>query len=76
MLKRGTRVLVVYSEDDGGRDEFEHHFGANYQAFIGQPGAKLVILPDADHDLTSADARHRVMSEISAMCQAKNAETP
>ena len=70
MCQRGTHVLVLYSEEDGGRDEFARYLGANGQAFTDQPRTKLVILPGTDHDLTPQEARDQLTAEIALMCRA------
>lgn len=68
LASRGTQSVVIYSEEDGGRDEFARYFGANSQGFTRLPGTRLVIIPDADHDLTPLAARETLLSEILAAC--------
>jgi pimeloyl-ACP methyl ester carboxylesterase len=75
LTARGTRTVVLYSEDDGGRDEFARYFGANSEHFINSPEQRFVIIPDTDHDLTPLPARERLFDEIltACMCMSKRA---
>lgn len=66
LSRRGTRVLVVYSEGDGGFDEFATHCGPGGREALRLPGLSLAILPDADHNLTSPDARRRFGAALAA----------
>ncbi|WP_406856371.1 alpha/beta fold hydrolase [Alsobacter sp. KACC 23698] len=54
---RGARVLLVYSEDDGGRDELARHMGPNGRDAARLPGLSLRIIAGADHNLTTRRAR-------------------
>ncbi|MBL8587253.1 MAG: hypothetical protein JNK46_01860, partial [Methylobacteriaceae bacterium] len=62
---RGARVMLVYSEEDGGLDELAAHLGEGGRAFLRLPHTRLEILADADHNLTSQAARDR-MGELLA----------
>jgi alpha-beta hydrolase superfamily lysophospholipase len=66
---RGTCMTLIYSEDDGGRDEFAVYFGADSQRFRRMQGACLTIFQDADHDLTRAESRAQLLDEIRDMCR-------
>ena len=59
---RGARVLLVYSEDDGGRDELARHMGPDGRDAARLPGLSLRILPGADHNLTTRRAREAFAS--------------
>lgn len=69
LAARGTKTVVIYGEDDGGRDEFARYFGSTSRQFSDLPGARLVIIPDTDHDLTPLAARQQLFAEILASCQ-------
>ena len=69
IARRGTRIVLIFSEEDGGRDEFARYFGKAGGRFSMLPNTRLVILPDADHDLTPLAARHRLFEEILSCCQ-------
>jgi len=68
MAGRGTKTTIIYSEEDGGRDEFARYFGADSHGFTRLAGARLVILPETDHDLTPPPAREQLLAEIMARC--------
>lgn len=68
MSDRGTQVCVLYSEDDGGRDEFASYFGANGQGFARLAGARLQWVPQADHEFTSAHAQATLLKELRRLC--------
>lgn len=68
IAQRGTKIVLIFSEEDGGRDEFARHFGETGRRFNMLPNTRLVILPDADHDLTPLAARHRLFEEILSCC--------
>ena len=68
MAARGTKIVVIYGEEDGGRDEFARYFGANGKGFLRLKGARLLLLPETDHNLTSEHARNSLFAEIIALC--------
>ncbi|GAC1332851.1 MAG: alpha/beta hydrolase [Beijerinckiaceae bacterium] len=53
---RGTDTLLVYSDTDPGRDELARHFGPS-GCRLSVPRARIAIIEDADHDITSEEAR-------------------
>ncbi|MBL8572894.1 MAG: alpha/beta fold hydrolase [Hyphomicrobiaceae bacterium] len=69
LSRRGLRQLVVYSQEDGGRDDFAAHVGRDGRGFARLPATRLVILPDTDHDLTPPAARARLADEVIALCR-------
>ena len=68
MAKRGTNVTVLYSEDDGGRDEFASHVGLDGKRFLALAGTRLQVVPGADHVLTTPASRDNLMDEIRLLC--------
>ena len=72
LAQRGSRVLVVYGEEDGGRDEFAKYYGPRSDSFVRTPGHKLVILPDTDHDLTQKAARDKLLEEVLELCRSSS----
>lgn len=54
---RGTRVLVVYSDNDGGLDEFSLHCGRGGRRVLRLPGVSLALLPGAGHNVSAQSAR-------------------
>lgn len=69
LARRGARQLVIYSAEDGGRDDFARHTGRDNAGFTRLPGTRLVILPDCDHNLTPAVARAVLAVETLTLCR-------
>lgn len=74
LAARGTRTVVVYSEEDGGRDELARYFDGVNHRLIDLPGTRLVIVPDTDHDLTPVPAREQLFAEILVSCPPQTAQ--
>lgn len=55
--RRGTRTLFVFGTDDGGRDEFATHVGAEAKLSTRCPGAGVALIERTDHNLGPRDAR-------------------
>lgn len=68
LSQRGTGVSVLYSEDDAGRDEFALYFGPASTGFTQLAGARLTLIPNADHELTSAESRRVMYDEVLLAC--------
>lgn len=64
LRRRGARVLFVFGTDDGGRDEFAEHVGAEADLPRLVPGASLVLIERSDHNLGPRDARERLRAAI------------
>jgi hypothetical protein len=60
LARRGTRVLFVFGSDDGGRDEFAAHVGAEDRLPRLAPGARVELIERTDHNLGPRDARLRL----------------
>lgn len=56
---RGTRTLLVYSEDDPGRTELERYMGPGGCRATALPGVGMELIAEADHALTPPAARAR-----------------
>jgi alpha-beta hydrolase superfamily lysophospholipase len=69
LAQRGTHTLVLYSQDDGGRDDFARCVGADTTAFTRLAHTRQVLLPDADHDLTADWAQARLRQEVLDLCR-------
>jgi pimeloyl-ACP methyl ester carboxylesterase len=52
----GTDVLLVYSDTDPGRDELARHFGPSGRR-LQMSGIRVATIENADHDITSEEAR-------------------
>jgi pimeloyl-ACP methyl ester carboxylesterase len=66
LAARGVRVLFVFGEDDGGRDEFAAHVGK--EASIGgiAPTASVEIHTRADHNFSQRDPRRKLHARLVA----------
>lgn len=60
LARRGTRVLFVFGTDDGGRDEFATHVGAEERLPRLAPGARVELIERTDHNLGPRDARRHL----------------
>lgn len=67
LAQRGCRIAVVYSEEDGGRDEFARYFGSDKQRFGALAHTSLRVLPGADHDLSASHARDQVIDVVKSL---------
>jgi hypothetical protein len=56
LSNRGTDTLLVYSDTDPGRDELARHFGPS-GCRLQLPGVRIGTIENADHDITSEEAR-------------------
>ena len=61
---RGVLVLMVTSEGDLSLEEIARHFGPDGARLTAVPGVTRVMLPDADHTLTSHHARRTVIARM------------
>jgi pimeloyl-ACP methyl ester carboxylesterase len=62
---RGTDVLLVYSDTDPGRDELARHFGPS-GCRLQMSGIRVATIENADHDITSEEARARYFNLLSS----------
>jgi pimeloyl-ACP methyl ester carboxylesterase len=67
LTARGTRVLVVSSEDDLSIEEIARHFGPDGQRLRSMEGVTLERLPAADHTLTPLRARQQLTDYIARL---------
>ncbi|MCJ2015488.1 alpha/beta hydrolase [Methylobacterium sp. J-076] len=61
--KRGARLVLVFSAGEAGLGEVAAHLGRSPAKVARRLGHPLVILPDTDHNLSTAGAQER-MREI------------
>ena len=61
---RGVPVLMVTSEGDLSLEEIARHFGPDGARLAAMPGVTRVMLPNADHTLTSHHARRTVIARL------------
>lgn len=65
LSQRGQSVVLVYSDTDPGREELARHFGPSGRR-LQMPGIQIATLADADHDITSEQARNAYLDLLSA----------
>ena len=64
--RRGVHVLFVFGTDDGGRDEFAEHVGAEAALSRIAPHARVESIERTDHNLGPRDARRRLGELVDA----------
>ncbi|KRB62838.1 hypothetical protein ASE04_01285 [Rhizobium sp. Root708] len=62
--KRKVPLTLIYSEGDVGLEHMYFHFGPGGRKFARHPNVRLVMLADADHNLTPPESRRTVFQEI------------
>jgi hypothetical protein len=68
--KRNIPVTLIYSEADVGLDHMYFHFGPRGHKLSRYPNVRLVMLQDADHNLTPLESRRIVLDEIARLAKA------
>ncbi len=68
--KRKVPLTLIYSEGDVGLEHMYFHFGPGGRKFARHPNVRLVMLPDADHNLTPPQSRRTVFAEIVRLAKA------
>lgn len=67
LARRNVDQTLIYSAHDIGLDHFHEHFGEDGAGLKAIAGARLVIIPDADHNLTPPHAREAYLREVKEM---------
>ena len=73
LSQRNVRMSLIYSEQDIGLEHFSLHFGRDGAGLSRFDNAHLVVIPNADHNLTPAHAREIYVREIKDMALDLNA---
>ncbi|MBX5227161.1 alpha/beta fold hydrolase [Rhizobium sp. NLR9b] len=68
--KRKVPLTLIYSEGDVGLDHVYFHFGPRGARLSRYPNVRLLMLPDADHNLTPPQSRKFVLDEIIRLARA------
>jgi pimeloyl-ACP methyl ester carboxylesterase len=66
LSRRGTRILLVYGENDPGLDELERYLGPGGCRATALPGVTKQLIENTDHTFTPADARRRLREALHA----------
>ncbi|MBE7941338.1 MULTISPECIES: alpha/beta hydrolase [Ramlibacter] len=61
LSRRGTRTLIVMSEQDDGLDYLDFHLGRNAAHLRGEPGFELQLVPGADHTFSTQAMQQRLV---------------
>jgi len=70
LARRNVDQTLIYSAHDIGLDHFREHFGEDGAGLKAIADARLVIIPDADHNLTPPQSRKFVLDEIIRLARA------
>lgn len=62
--RRGVRILFVFGTDDGGRDEFATHVGAEKALPRVAPRARLCLIERTDHNIGPRDPRRALRRHL------------
>ena len=68
--KRKVPLTLIYSEGDVGLDHVYFHFGPRGAKLSRYSNVRLLMLPDADHNLTPPQSRKFVLDEIIRLARA------
>jgi hypothetical protein len=60
LLRRGTRVQLIFSGNDGGLDVMEEHLGSGASKLTGRAGFKLEVIDGPDHTFTPRWSQRRL----------------
>lgn len=63
----GADLILMYRDNDVGLHHFSYHFGADGGKLARYPNARLVLVPDADRNMTKPHARAAYRQEIEAL---------
>ncbi|WP_426954420.1 alpha/beta hydrolase family protein [Muricoccus radiodurans] len=76
LAARGTRLTLVYSDEDCGVDTLEAHFGPRGRHLSAIPGMDVLFLPGADHTLSGRAMRSAWLERFSALIGGQRHATP
>jgi pimeloyl-ACP methyl ester carboxylesterase len=66
LSRRGTRVLLVYSDNDPGLAELERYMGPDGSRATAMAGVTKRLIENADHTFTPSEARRRLREALHA----------
>ncbi|MCX8999625.1 alpha/beta fold hydrolase [Rhizobiaceae bacterium BDR2-2] len=67
LRKRSSEVTLVYSENDVGWEHFSSYFGKRGERLKDYPDVRLVVISNADHNLTPPHARKAYLDAVEQM---------
>jgi pimeloyl-ACP methyl ester carboxylesterase len=75
LLRRGTDVLLVFSEYDGGRDAVDAHLGDDAERFRREPGFRFEVMEGTDHTFSPAASRELLLALLTNHLVSRFAES-
>lgn len=64
--ERRVPVDLIFSENDAGLGDLALHFGSGGRWLTARANVQMIILPQADHDLTPPQARETLIARVAA----------
>lgn len=64
---KGTAVNLLYSDNDDGLEHFRYYFDADGQGLSAYRNVSLTIIPDADHNLSTPEAKRTYMETVKSV---------
>lgn len=61
---RGVAIVLVFSEGDPGLAQLDTFFGEGWKRLAAYPNINVVMIPDADHNLTPEAARLALREQV------------
>lgn len=61
---RGVAIVLVFSEGDPGLAQLDTFFGEGWKRLAAYPNVDVVMIPDADHNLTPEAARLALREQV------------
>ncbi len=69
LARRATKMTLVYSESDVGWEHFSSYFGQRGERMGEYGNVQLVVIPNADHNLSPPHARAVYLDEVTALAR-------
>jgi pimeloyl-ACP methyl ester carboxylesterase len=64
---RDVSISLLYSENDDGLEHFRYYFNADGRGLSAYRNVSLTIIPDADHNLSTPEARKAYIDAVKLM---------
>jgi pimeloyl-ACP methyl ester carboxylesterase len=64
ITQHGSKVVVLFGDDDMGRSELEYYFGPSGQDLARYSGARVEFISGTDHNLTSETSSQAFLSTL------------
>lgn len=60
-------ISLLYSDNDDGLEHFRYYFNADGRGLSAYRNVSLTIIPDADHNLSTPEARKAYIDAVKLM---------